>query len=102
MFDNYVALVDIDISDFKMNLLKDMKYMFHVCTQLKSININHSNTQNVDNIDGLIKEYKKLTELDLSNFILEKNKDMPFMFLNCEKLTKIDLGKNKYKTCGRV
>ena len=47
MFDNCVALIDIDLSNFRTNSLKDMSYMFQGCTQLTSININHLNTQYV-------------------------------------------------------
>ncbi|MBR2888575.1 MAG: BspA family leucine-rich repeat surface protein, partial [Bacteroidales bacterium] len=71
--------------------VETMKYMFHDCKSLTSLDLSSFNTANVTNMRGMFESCEALKSLDLSSFNTGKTKIMESMFFRCFSLTSIDL-----------
>ena len=98
IFSDCNELISIDLSNFDISKVTDMKLMFNKCSKLKEIKgINKFNTSNTINMSGIFQECYELEYLDLSNFNTSKVADMFGMFNKCNKLKEIK-GINKFNT----
>ena len=91
MFSGCSSLININLSDFNMNKVSNMRNMFCGCSSLTSINLSNCNTQNVIDMSGLFSCCSSLTNIDLSNFNTQNVKDMKNMFFECSSLRNINL-----------
>ena len=91
LFSECSSLIDIDLSNFKTQNVKDMGYMFFGCSSLKNIDLSNLNTQNVNYMDHMFDRCSSLITLDLSNFNAQNIKDMDYIFNECSSLIMIDL-----------
>ena len=67
-------------------------FMFYRCSSLRSLDLSHFNTANVENMQGMFELCLSMTQLDLSSFNTSKVTDMRSMFYNCNNLTTISVG----------
>ena len=72
----------IDISDWDVSNIEDMRYMFYECKYLKSIgNISKWNTSNVKYMDNMFRNCENLTFVgDLSNWDVSHVDNIGYMF----------------------
>ena len=84
-------LSSLDLSNFDTSSVTDMESMFSLCTSLTSINLSTFNTKNVENMLDIFAYCHVLTSVDLSNFDTSKVKNMKGIFYQCYKLRRIDL-----------
>ena len=67
-----------------------MKYMFHKCKNLKTINLFTFDTKNVTDMSDMFSFFENLKYLDLTSFSKQNVSDMSYMFCYCYNLN--DLG----------
>ena len=97
MFGGCMTLKTLDLSNFNTSSVKDsgMSSMFGYCSLLENIKFGKNfKTDNVTSMSAMFIECKKLTNLDLSNFNTSKVTNMNYMFARCEKLRSIKFGNN--------
>lgn len=80
------GLINLDTSE-----TTDMRYMFHECSLITSLDASNLNTNKVERMDGMFQGCRSLTSLDISNFDTSNVYSMPLMFLYCP-LSKLTLG----------
>ena len=91
MFSYCKSLININLSSFNTQNVKDMSGMFYNCLSLTNINISNFNTQNVTDMSDMFSDCKSLININLSNFNTQNVKDMSGMFYNCLSLTNINI-----------
>lgn len=84
----YIDLLDWDVSN-----VKDMRVVFMGCKKLKKIELSYWDVSNVENMNSTFAVCNSLEEIDLSKWDVSKVKNMQDMFYECEKLTKLDISK---------
>ena len=52
MFYGCSELKELNLNNFNTNNVTDMNYMFYGCSSLKELNLNNFNTNNVTNMSG--------------------------------------------------
>lgn len=89
-------LSTLDISNFTTSRTDeniDMSFMFYGCNSLGSIAFNTNFTGGkVTNMNGMFKECRNLTSLNLNNFNTTYVTNMTDMFNNCNSLSSITMG----------
>ena len=71
--------------------IKNISYMFQLCSSLTSLNLSNFNTNNVQNMRSMFSECSSLTSLDLSNFNTNNVQDMSYMFKEYSSLNSLNL-----------
>ena len=79
------------ISNLKTDHVTNMKFMFHGCESLTSIDVSGFKTDNVENMQGMFFRCEQLTSMDLSGFNTEKVTNMSALFSRCVGMTSVDL-----------
>ena len=81
----------IDISYWDVSNIKNMRYIFHGCTQLKSIgDLSEWDVSNCENTNSMFFICEQLKSVgDLSNWDISNVKNMGFMFHGCIDLTSV-------------
>lgn len=80
----------IDISDWNVSRVKNMSFMFHHCTNLKSVgDISNWDVSRVENMFSMFEACENLKSIDISNWDTSSVKNMGFMFADCGKLESI-------------
>ena len=69
----------------------DMEGMFESCSSLTALDLSRFNTDKVTNMESMFYGCSALKELDLSNFNTAKVTDMSAMFSGCSALKELDL-----------
>ena len=70
-------------------------YWFYCCTNLTEIQgLRNLNTSNVTNMNRMFYECSKLTNIDISNFIINKDISTTYIFAYCDNLSAITLPSN--------
>ena len=92
MFNNCSNLETIEnIDNLHTENATNMGAMFHVCNNLKKLDVSNFDTSNVTDMSNMFVSCSNLTELDVSNFDTSKVTKMNNMFDGCKKLTDIDV-----------
>ena len=97
MFYNCSSLTSLDVSNFNTSNVTDMGYMFYNCSSLTNLDVSSFNTSKVNSyysFQSMFYNCSSLTSLDLSNFDTSKVNNMDNMLQNCWKLTNLTLGEN--------
>ncbi len=84
-------LTSIDLSKFDTGNVTDMSYAFSECSKLTGLNLSNFNTSNVTNMSNMFDGCSNLTSLNLSSFNTSKVTNMNGMFWLCSKLTSLNL-----------
>jgi bacterial surface protein 26-residue repeat protein (fragment) len=69
----------------------DMEGMFEKCDAITTLDLSNFDTSKVENMSGMFRLCKSLTNLDVSSFDVSAVEDMTFMFDGCESLEELDL-----------
>ena len=87
----YTDFKYIDISDWDVSNVEDMRNMFFKCEQLKSVgDLYDWNVSNVKYMSRMFYYCKQLKSVgDLSNWDVSDVEDMSTMFENCKQLTSV-------------
>ena len=87
----------IDISDWNVSNVTNMRNMFYMCKQLKSIDISDWDVSNVENVGYMFSSCISLESIgDISDWKVSRINNMTNMFYNCKNLESIgDLSKWK-------
>ena len=72
--------------------------MFSNCSSLTSLNLSNFKINSVTNLKNIFTSLPKLTSLDLSNFN-NNITDMSYIFSSCTKLTSLDIKTFETSTC---
>ena len=92
MFHDANNLVTIDFGNsFNTSNVTDMRWMFHTCSSLTSLDLSNFSTANVTDMGVMFGYCSSLTSLDLSNFNTANVTNMWYMFINCSNLTSLDV-----------
>ena len=92
LFDDIaVGVNSLDLSGWKTSNVKDMRYMFGGCKNLKSLDLSGWDTSNVKNMSYMFSECESLKSLDLSGWDVSSVKDMNHMFYSCRSLKSLDV-----------
>ena len=94
MFYMCQKLTELNLSNFKTEKVKNMKYMFSYCNMLEKLNLSNFNTAEVTNMSGMFCGCYKLPSLNLSNFNTAKATNMQEMFKGCSTLQTIYVSDN--------
>ena len=83
---------EIDLSNFNINLVNDISYMFRGCVELKYLNLRNIDSTKVTNMKSMFHECLNLKIIDGLNAINTNNvNDMSTMFHLCISLEVLDL-----------
>ena len=85
------SLINVNITNINTINVFDMGFLFSDCSSLVYIDLSTLNTQKVIYMESMFSDCSSLINLNLSNFITKKAKFMGNMFFKCEKLEQIDL-----------
>ena len=77
------------IEYFNTENVTNMRYMFNLCSSLKSLDLTNFNTENVTDMYYMFAYCKSLESLDLTNFNTAKVTNMAGMFQSCYALKTI-------------
>ena len=77
--------------------IKNISYMFQLCSSLTSLNLSNFKTNNVQNMICMFNKCSSLISLNLSNFNTNNVKDMSYMFSECSSLLSLNLNTNNFK-----
>ena len=91
MFHGCSSLTSLDLTGFNTENVTNMACMFDYCFKLTSLDLTGFNTENVTSMFDMFGSCTSLTSLDLTGFKTENVTDMFGMFVNCRKLTSLDL-----------
>ena len=91
MFCRCKSLDSIDVSKWNMSNVYDMGYMFYGCESLKSVDVSKWNVSNVRNMSCMFFKCSSLESIDVSNWDVSNVKDMYSMFYKCSSLESIDV-----------
>ena len=92
LFDDIaVGVNSLDLSGWKTSNVKDMRYMFGGCKNLKSLDLSGWDTSNVEGMMYMFSECESLKSLDLSGWDVSSVKDMNHMFYKCSDLKSLDV-----------
>ena len=92
-FGEMIHLTNIDGLEYlHTDFMTTTTFMFYRCSSLRSLDLSHFNTANVENMQGMFELCLSMTQLDLSSFNTSKVTDMRSMFYNCNNLTTISVG----------
>ena len=91
MFSGCISLIEVDISSFDTEQIKNMEQMFNGCSNLTSLDFSSFNTSNVTNMTSMFNGCSNLTSLDFSSFNTSNVTNMTSMFNGCSNLTSLDL-----------
>ena len=80
-----------NLSSFNTKNVTDMGYMFYGCNNLNDLNLSSFNTENVIDMNNMFTECNNLNDLNLSSFNTENVIDMNSMFAGCNNLTDLNL-----------
>lgn len=69
----------------------DMEGMFEKCDAITTLDLSNFDTSKVENMSGMFRLCKSLTNLDVSSFDVSAVEDMTCMFDGCESLEELDL-----------
>ncbi len=69
----------------------DMQGMFEKCYAITALDLSDFDTSKVENMCDMFRLCKSLTYLDVSSFDVSAVEDMTFMFAGCESLEELDL-----------
>ena len=91
MFSYCSSLVLIDLSNFDTSSINSMEGTFSWCYALTSLDLSSFNTSSVNIMRGMFYQCSSLTSLNVSNFDTSHVDDMFYMFALCPLLTSLDL-----------
>ena len=93
MFCGCQSLINLNLSNFKTKNVTNMRNMFYGCNKLTNLDLSNLNTENVTNMRSMFCGCHSLKILNLSNFNTEKVTNMGDMFYSCNNLTNLNLSK---------
>ena len=97
-FDRCPNLYEVQLLNFDLSHLIDLRYLFRSCHKLKKIEgINKSKTDRNYSMKGMFKGCNELESLNLLNMDTSNATDMSELFKGCYKLKEIQ-GINKFNT----
>ena len=83
-----------DLSNWDTSNVADTGWMFYGCSSLASVDLSNWDTSNVTNLKSMFNGCSKLTSVgDLSNWDTSNVTDMSYMFLSNKNLEDIDISK---------
>ena len=91
IFHECSSLINLNISNFNTEKIKNMNCMFCFCSSLTNLNLSNFNTRNTTNMNNMFSECSSLINLNLSNFNTQNVTDMSYMFYKCSSLTNLNL-----------
>lgn len=91
MFYKCERLQELDLSDFRTELVSDMSAMFSGCSSLASLGLQELRTGSVKDMGDMFVSCEKLEHLDLSAFRTDSVENMRNMFGGCSSLKTVDL-----------
>ena len=71
--------------------------MFNYCSSLKYLDLSNFNIQNVKNMRCMFSNCSSLTNINLSNFNAQNITNMEFIFCGCKSLNNINLATLKLR-----
>ena len=90
MFDNCIALKELDFSNFNTSNVENMSFMFSKC-KFVSLDLKSFDTRNVTDMSFMFSKCLLLKKLDISSFNTEKVVTMRGMFQVCNSLEYINV-----------
>ena len=91
MFENCKSLKSIDLSNWYVGGVNDMKNMFKNCVSLTSLNISNWKTYSLQCLNSTFANCTSLQTLDLSEWYTIHVSDMTSTFANCTSLVELNL-----------
>ena len=91
LFHNCEKLQSIDLSGFDTSNVTNMESVFFACRNLQTLDLSNWNTSNVTDMSGLFGGCNSLKTLDLNYLDTSKVTDMGGLFSGCDSLESIDL-----------
>lgn len=80
-----------NLSRIKTDLTTSMAYLFYLCSDVTSLNIDHFVTDSVQAMDHMFAGCNSLASINVSNFDTSNVTQMQLMFAACESLTTLDV-----------
>ena len=91
LFHGCSKLTSLNLSNFNTGKVTNMGYMFYGCGNLTSLDVSSFDTSQVTDIRSMFYNCTSLTSLDVSNFNTSQVTDMSYMFYWCTSLTSLDV-----------
>ena len=92
MFAGCTHIINLNLSSFNTEEVKNMKYMFTGCINLTNLNLTNMNTRKVENMEGMFGIFSNFPYLNSSDFKMPSgHKDFKKYYEGCSKLSKLNL-----------
>ena len=91
MFCNCNHLINVDLSSFQVDIMRDMTRMFYNCNNLKEIDLSSFETDNVTSMYSMFNQCVNLIDINLSSFNTSKAEHFNRMFNGYKKIKTLDL-----------
>lgn len=91
MFANCIRLTNVNMSQFKTDIVTNMTEMFLNCTSLPSLDLSTFKTDYVTSMSRMFEGCKSITNINAANWITGRVTTMHKMFANCENLPQLYL-----------
>ena len=91
MFGNMYWLLNLNLSSFNTSKTNDMSYMFYGSTALRALNVSHFDTSHVVDMKYMFGSLYWLKTIDLSSFDTSNVTDMEGMFYYTSRIEELDL-----------
>lgn len=91
MFHGCDGLTSLNLSKWDTSKVTNMSEMFFNCSKLTSLDVSSFNTSNVTDMSSMFSGCTSLASLDVSSFNTSNVTNMEFMFAGCSGLTSLDL-----------
>ena len=88
MFYECNSLTNLDLSNFNIQNVTNLRSMFSFCKSLRNLDLSNFHTQNITDMNRMFYDCESLRNLDLSNFNTQNVTDMRYMFSGCYSLNK--------------
>lgn len=99
MFYHCENLLTVDVSSLNTSKCKSFESMFDGCTNLERIVFGNFKTGNGETMQEMFRDCKSLKSVDLSSFDTSHCENMKMMFCGCSSLSDLDLSSFKTDNC---
>lgn len=89
MFANCIRLTNVNMSQFKTDLVTNMTEMFLNCTSLPSLDLSTFKTDYVTNMSRMFEGCTSITNINAANWVTGRVTTMHKMFASCENLPQL-------------
>lgn len=96
MFDKFLALQNVNLTDLNFSKTKKMNYMFGSCKYLTNLDMDNDTTIKLNEMQGMFFDCESLENANIFMIDTKNVSNMSSLFCNCKNLKNIQIDINKW------